>query len=76
VILPENFEQEFGWAISPASTHLFLCGNPDMIGIPVRQEDGSHEFPQPKGMIEILTEQGMILAQGREPGNIHFEKYW
>ncbi len=76
VILPENFEQEFGWAINPASTHLFLCGNPDMIGIPTRKEDGSHEFPQPKGMIEILTEQGMTLAQGREPGNIHFEKYW
>lgn len=76
VVLPENFEQEFGWAISPASTHVFLCGNPDMIGIPTRQEDGSHEFPEPKGMIEILTEQGMILAQSREPGNIHFEKYW
>ena len=76
IIRAENFEREFGWSIKPASTHVFLCGNPEMIGIPVRKKDGSHEFPQPKGMIEILTEQGMSLAQGREPGNIHFEKYW
>ncbi len=76
VIAPENFEQEFGWAINPDSTHVFLCGNPDMIGIPTRKEDGSHEFPQTKGMIEILTEQGMTLDQSRQPGNIHFEKYW
>lgn len=76
VIQPGTFEKEFGWAIDPARTHVFLCGNPDMIGIPEKNSEGGYDFPETKGMIESLTEQGLVLAHGREPGNIHFEKYW
>ncbi|MBL4884605.1 MAG: ferredoxin--NADP reductase [Planctomycetaceae bacterium] len=76
VVQPGVFEQEFGWAIDPARTHVFLCGNPDMIGIPEKNSEGKQQFPETKGMIEILCNQGLVLAHGREPGNIHFEKYW
>ncbi|MGE5191158.1 MAG: hypothetical protein ACM3U2_01570 [Deltaproteobacteria bacterium] len=32
----------------PARTHVFLCGNPGMIGIPHTEEDGSHVYPKPR----------------------------
>lgn len=63
--------QELGVTLDPDRTHVFLCGNPAMIGIP---EDG--EFPEPRGVVEMLTERGFRLDRRREMGNIHVEEYW
>ena len=71
-----QFEADFGWRPDPQRTHVFLCGNPDMIGVPQRLADGTHEFPEKKGMIELLVGQGFQLQHAHTPGNIHFEKYW
>jgi len=76
IIRPEVFEREFGWTPDPKNTHVFLCGNPDMIGIPKKGSNGELEFPPNPGMVELLLSQGFDLDQPREPGNIHFEKYW
>lgn len=57
--------------LDPEDTHVFLCGNPAMIGIP---EDG--EFPEPEGVVEILTARGFRLDRRGEIGNIHVEEYW
>jgi len=65
-----------GWESLPENTHIFLCGNPAMIGIPRRSDDGELDFPEPPGMIEILLRQGFTLDSPRNLGNIHFEKFW
>lgn len=69
------FEQDSGLSLDPANTHVFLCGSPEMIGVPVRTEALTREYPTPKGMIEILEARGFETDHPHRPGNIHFEKY-
>jgi len=76
VITPDKFRETFGWTPLPEQTHVFLCGNPSMIGLPEKDEKGELAFPESKGMVELLTEQGYQLSTPKCPGNIHFEKYW
>ena len=45
---------------SPNNSHIFLCGNPDMI----------------KEMTSLLTRKGFKTHSRKEPGQIHTEKYW
>lgn len=52
--------ERWGFAPAPDNTHVLLCGNPAMI------ED----------MQEVLEAEGFKLHKKRDPGNIHFEKYW
>ncbi len=58
---------------SPSDTHVFLCGNPAMIGyVP----PGGQPFASP-GMLTLLREAGFdddTELQG--PGSVRFEKYW
>lgn len=75
-IHPEKFQKAFGWTPNPEQTHVFLCGNPSMIGLPEKDEQGTLVFPDSKGMVELLSEQGYQLSTAKSPGNIHFEKYW
>ncbi len=53
-------EQSLGCQISPQNTHIMLCGNPYMI----------------QDMVAILEKLGFSVHSRRQPGNIHFEKYW
>ncbi|HEY8503064.1 MAG TPA: ferredoxin--NADP reductase [Gemmataceae bacterium] len=72
-------EQRLGHALDPASTHVFLCGNPKMIGIPQTDpQTGARLYPQPTGVIEVLERRGFRAddEKARAKGNIHFEKYW
>jgi ferredoxin--NADP+ reductase len=65
--------------MDPARTHVFLCGNPKMIGVPTKdRETGQRVFPQPPGVIEILERRGFQCDQPQVKirGNIHFEEYW
>jgi ferredoxin--NADP+ reductase len=62
--------------LDPARAHVYLCGNPAMIGIPHTEEDGSHSYPQPTGVVEILERRGFHTDERGRRGNIHFEKYW
>lgn len=71
-----QFEKDFGWKPNPAATHVYLCGNPDMIGLPYKDADENTVFPETTGVVEILTLNGFKLDAPRNPGNIHFEKYW
>ena len=59
-------------------THVFLCGNPKMIGIPKKDRDTDrYIFPEDLGLIQILmTNFNLSLSKGKVIGNIHFEKYW
>lgn len=61
--------------LDPATTHLFLCGNPAMIGLP-ETVDGISTYPAQTGVVELMVERGFTLDHGSVPGNIHFEEYW
>ncbi len=50
----------FEFIPSPQNAHVMLCGNPYMI------ED----------MLVILEKLNFSIHTRRQPGNIHFEKYW
>ena len=47
-----------------------------MIGVAVKQKDGSRAYPEPTGVIEIFEKRGFRADQPRNPGNVHFEEYW
>ncbi len=74
----EVFGGTLGWTPEPGNTHVFLCGNPSMIGLPRRNRDKENEqiYPEPMGAIEVLANHGFVLETAREEGNIHVEKYW
>ena len=74
-----QLEEKLGASLGPARTHVFLCGNPNMIGAPVKDKvSGARTYPSPVGVIEILEKRGFQLddPQLNKKGSIHFEEYW
>lgn len=74
-----ELERQLGRTIDPATTHVYLCGNPRMIGAPEKDRTtGELVYPKPTGVIELLRERGLELDRPavKLRGNIHFEKYW
>lgn len=71
-----QLETVLGHPLDPRRTHVFLCGNPAMIGIPHTDDGGHHVYPQPTGVIELLERRGFQSQDRAHAGNIHFEKYW
>jgi ferredoxin--NADP+ reductase len=49
-----------GTKLDPATTNVFLCGNPDMLN----------------QCEVILTQRGFVTATKKTPGNVHIERYW
>lgn len=70
-----EFEKRTGVTLSPANTHVYLCGNPSMIGRPELVAE-KKVYPKPAGIIEILEQKGFTVAGPAQKGNIHFEAYW
>jgi ferredoxin--NADP+ reductase len=74
-----ELEKVLGRPLDPAATHVYLCGNPKMIGLPEKnRETGEVSFPRPPGVVELLTRRGFTLDQPAQKlrGNIHYEEYW
>jgi ferredoxin--NADP+ reductase len=79
LMISGEIEQALGEPLDPATTHVFLCGNPAMIGAPEKdQATGELKYPAVPGMIELLERRGFTTDQPAKKvrGNIHFEKYW
>ncbi|MFM7152103.1 MAG: ferredoxin--NADP reductase [Gemmataceae bacterium] len=79
VITSGELENRLGRKLDPDHCHVFLCGNPKMIGVPEKdRETGTLTYPRPMGVIEILTGRGFRTDQPAQKirGNIHFEEYW
>jgi ferredoxin--NADP+ reductase len=78
LITSGQLEERLGVPLDPTTTHVFLCGNPKMIGVPIKdKETGERKYPTPLGVIEILEKRGFQADQGsKAKGNIHFEEYW
>jgi ferredoxin--NADP+ reductase len=78
VISSGELEERVG-PLHPEATHVFLCGNPKMIGVPQRdKETGAVTHPQPPGVIEVLNRRGFVadVSAQKIKGNVHFEEYW
>jgi ferredoxin--NADP+ reductase len=74
-----QLEEHLAQPLDPSRTHVFLCGNPSMIGVPTKdRESGQRVYPQPLGVIEILERRGFQAdqPQAKIKGNVHFEEYW
>jgi ferredoxin--NADP+ reductase len=79
LITSGQLEEKLGQALDPAHTHVYLCGNPKMIGVPEHDRaTGEYVYPKPLGIIEILEKRGFRRDQPalKLKGNIHFEEYW
>jgi ferredoxin--NADP+ reductase len=74
-----QLEDHLGASLDPATTHVFLCGNPKMIGVPIKDpKTGDRTYPSPTGVIELLEKRGFKVDNNaaKIKGNIHFEEYW
>jgi ferredoxin/flavodoxin---NADP+ reductase len=74
-----QLEEQLGAPLEPAITHVFLCGNPKMIGVPIKDsQTGARTYPSPTGVIELLEKRGFQIDNhaAKTKGNIHFEEYW
>jgi ferredoxin--NADP+ reductase len=79
LITSGQLEERLKDTLDPTRTHVFLCGNPKMIGVPnVDRTTRAVTYPQPLGVIEILSKRGFQLDQAalKLKGNIHVEEYW
>ncbi len=75
VVRTDFTPDHLGFELDPTRTHVFVCGNPDMIGLP--DESGDEPvYPETTGVAEILVERGFKLDKRKDPGNIHFEEFW
>ena len=75
-LISNNVFEEMGIGLHPSSTHVFLCGNPSMIGIPEEGDNGTEHFPETIGVVQLLVERGFTVDRRNQPGNIHYEEYW
>lgn len=71
-----NFQTDSGLTLDPKNTHVFLCGNPAMIGLPLHTQGAACASSRRKGMVEMLENVGFEVDRPRARGNIHFERYW
>jgi ferredoxin--NADP+ reductase len=76
MITSGRLEKRLGAPLDPADTHVFLCGNPKMIGPPRYDDDGNMTFPETLGVCQLLHERGFTIDHRRDRGNVHYEEYW
>ncbi len=75
MITSGRLEEELGSSLDPTNTHVFLCGNPSMIGLP-KWADDKMTFPDVVGVCQLLHERGFTIDHGKARGNVHYEEYW
>jgi len=68
-------QDEIGWALTPENSHIFLCGDPQMIGTPQKLGAWSYEYPD-YGLMRIFEQYRFKAATRFQTGNISFESYW
>jgi ferredoxin--NADP+ reductase len=75
-IVSGALEKDNGISLDPASTHVYLCGNPSMIGLPEWSDDDEPSFPETLGVCQLLYQRGFTIDHRRVRGNVHYEEYW
>ncbi len=70
-----RLEETLGAPLDPANTHVYLCGNPLMIGLP-RWDESAPVFPDTLGVCQQLHERGFTIDHARDRGQVHYEEFW
>jgi len=70
-----EMERVAGAQLDPAHAHVFLCGNPTMIGA-ARSHESAAPIALPSSMLDLLLQRGFQIDDPKQPGNVHFERYW
>jgi ferredoxin--NADP+ reductase len=80
LITSGRLAEVLGAPLDPRSTHVYLCGNPKMIGVKVKDPvSGERSYPASVGAIEVLEKRFGFQSDSPSAnfrGNIHFEEYW
>jgi ferredoxin--NADP+ reductase len=79
LITSGQLEERLGAPLDSSCTHVYLCGNPKMIGVPTTDRvTGQTTYPKPPGVVEILSARQFQIDQPsvKLKGSIHFEEYW
>ncbi len=71
----DGFAEALGGPPDPDNLHIFLCGNPAMIGLP-EWESETPTYPREEGAAEILASLGFTIDRRGVAGNVHYEEYW
>lgn len=71
-----DLERDADIDLSPERTHVYLCGNPQMIGPPRHREALPRAAADRATMLDLLELRGFTVDRPRAPGNVHFESYW
>lgn len=72
VLADTTLETLLGVDLTPETSHIFLCGNPKMIGMELLPDI----WPRPVGMCELFTRRGFTVNTREQKGNIYLEEYW
>jgi ferredoxin--NADP+ reductase len=75
LITSGQLEADLASPLDAATTHVYLCGNPSMIGLPTWVDD-QIIFPETVGVCQLLHERGFTIDQRKLRGNVHYEEYW
>ena len=67
--------KNFGFNLNSDSSHVFLSGDPNMIGTPKRKGRWKYE-DSVSGIIPILTSHDFEVSTPFKTGNIGYECYW
>lgn len=76
LLLDGSIDAALGEPLDSRRAHVFVCGNPRMIGLPEWGDDGDPVFPTPLGAAEILMKLGFTLDRRGQSGNVHYEEFW
>lgn len=79
MVADRSLDDALGFALDAKTTHVFLCGNPAMIGAPKRNPaTNQKEFPAALGAVKALVDRGFTLddAVTKTRGRAHYEAYW
>lgn len=72
----DGLDNRIGFSLDPDRTHVFVCGNPGMVGAPRRGSQGRLIYPIEGGVIEMLAQRGFTPDTPGCRGNVHYEAFW
>lgn len=72
---PDYSESFLGFHLSPQTSHVFIAGDPSLIGAPKKKGAWASELPN-HGLINILTNHQFSIRTKFSEGTIEYESYW
>ena len=66
---------QIGFKFNKENILIMLCGDPKMIGAPIKKGGWEYEYPD-SGLIKSFEKFGLELSTRFKKGNIVYESYW